>query len=292
MTEIKGYKCWVCNTAASYDPKDKPFNLLILGNGKSINTVIPFCSAGCWKSLSKSDINYKRLNCSICDKIIENSTPIRYWPNESNNLIHFILCCTKCRNTTIKYDEKDVSRVWEEEKKKVWKKCLGCAASERFIRAEWIQILGRLKNDAKQFVTTETVFACNPECGVKIMSRITSINDSYCYACPNKIYDCSMLPYNVRFKKSPTHTSAILYCNYKCFKKSSKVLRKTGEIAYMCEYCDKVTFDQKMMMCNGCKMSYYCDESCQKKDWAGCHKIKCKCAKDLKNNVPCDKHNH
>lgn len=41
-----------------------------------------------------------------------------------------------------------------------------------------------------------------------------------------------------------------------------------------CWYCQKKT-GKRLLICGGCKTSYYCDNECQRKDWA-LHKVKCK----------------
>ena len=92
---------------------------------------------------------------------------------------------------------------------------------------------------------------------------------------------------------SMEEVAAMLYKNSSgAFTKSHFDKQKTGALSMdwtdslmfdllgktsQCDYCGNVAVgtEGKMLSCGGCRMSHYCDRSCQRSDWKNGHRTQC-----------------
>lgn len=67
------------------------------------------------------------------------------------------------------------------------------------------------------------------------------------------------------------------------FQKRQKELslQSKAERHFNCDFCQAYS-TAKLMVCGGCKKRWYCDKTCQTKDWAF-HKTKCDGQKEKKS---------
>lgn len=270
--------CWICKDKLTFNDN---MIIFILMNRKSIDNVTGICSAKCLEQLETNFAECCKSTCHICNKKVKEFTVSRLKSNLHKTIIFEFIQCNECaKNNNTDFDENEIFKLLEKDNSFVYKKCIYCQNSEKFQKEGWEKILFKLSTENKEFVSPDNVYACNYDCVTESMMIISKRPDSCCFVCNNRLSEATLIPYHTADKKTNTK-STIMHCSYKCYKTDGKKLRKSGEYAYICDYCHKISFEN-MNCCGKCKMSYYCNTNCQKNDWKnGSHKICCNIAQKL-----------
>lgn len=119
------------------------------------------------------------------------------------------------------------------------------------------------------------IVLCSESCYEIGITKIDAETGIYCYGCDERVkigkINCG--------REIKCHCCDIVntefYCSNNCCIKSCKKDAKESGGGFYCCVCHKelATPPKK---CARCKMKYYCDPDCQKKDWLNGHKEECK----------------
>lgn len=151
--------------------------------------------------------------------------------------------------------------------------CIHCDKLIDLIRGEHVNDVSdvRIFNWLTDHKENKSAMFCSEKCYDE--DKTFKPAEMHCVVC-GKLAQAKWIVY-LKFIKLGGYMSYRSACSEVCKYKVLQEAEETGPIHRSCWSCRATIPQGKSMRCSQCKIAYYCNVECQKKDWLT-HKEKCK----------------